>query len=86
MYRNCKFHNFARTVSRHADGISRYSVPPNNAGPFSPLALPLSGRLKEAEYLYAPDAPVLDEQRLDAAIVDMMGASRREMFGAAARR
>ena len=27
-YRNCKFHNFARTISRHADGISRYSVPP----------------------------------------------------------
>jgi len=49
-------------------------------------ALPLSGRLKQAACLYAPDAPVLDEQRLDAAIVDMMGASRREMFGAAARR
>ena len=28
-YRNCKFHNFARTISRHADGISRYSVPPS---------------------------------------------------------
>ena len=25
-YRNCKFHNFTRTISRHADGISRYSV------------------------------------------------------------
>jgi len=21
-YRNCKFHNFARTISRHADGIT----------------------------------------------------------------
>ena len=31
-YRNYKFHNFARTISRHADGISRYSVPPS-AGP-----------------------------------------------------
>ena len=27
-YRNCKFHNGFRTISRHADGISRYSVPP----------------------------------------------------------
>jgi len=35
-YQNCKFHNFARTVSRHADGISRYSVPPS-AGPLLPL-------------------------------------------------
>ena len=35
-YRNCKFHNFARSVSRHADGISRYSVPPS-AGPLLPL-------------------------------------------------
>ena len=38
-YRNCKFHNFARTISRHADtadGISRYSVPPS-AGPHLPL-------------------------------------------------
>ena len=36
-YRNCKFHNynFARTVSRHPDGISRYSVPPS-AGPLYP--------------------------------------------------
>ena len=35
-YRNYKFHNFARTISRHADGISRHSVPPS-AGPFLPL-------------------------------------------------
>jgi len=35
-YRNCKFHNFAHTISRHADGISRYSVPPS-AGPLLPL-------------------------------------------------
>ena len=35
-YRNFKFHNFARTISRHADGISRYSVPPS-AGPLLPL-------------------------------------------------
>ena len=26
-YRNGKFHNGCRTISRHADGISRYSVP-----------------------------------------------------------
>jgi len=25
-YRNGKFHNFARTISRQVDGISRYSV------------------------------------------------------------
>ena len=37
-YRNCKFYNFARTISRHADGISRYSVPPS-AGPLLPLSL-----------------------------------------------
>ena len=37
--RNCKFHNFARTISRHADGISRYSVQPS-AGPLlSPVVL-----------------------------------------------
>jgi len=36
-YQNCKFHNFARTISRHVDGISRYSVPPS-AGPLLPLA------------------------------------------------
>ena len=35
-YRDCKFHNFARTISRHADGISRYYVPPS-AGPLLPL-------------------------------------------------
>ena len=35
-YQNCKFHNFAPTISRHADGISRYSVPPS-AGPLLPL-------------------------------------------------
>ena len=37
-YRNCKFHNFARTISRHADGIRRYSVPPS-AGPLLPLVM-----------------------------------------------
>ena len=25
-YQNCKFHNGCRTISRHADGISRYSA------------------------------------------------------------
>ena len=35
-YRNCKFHNGCRPISRHADGISRYSVPPS-AGPLLPL-------------------------------------------------
>ena len=35
-YRNCKFQNGCRTISRHADGISRYSVPPS-AGPLLPL-------------------------------------------------
>jgi len=34
---NCKFHNFARTISRHADGISRYSVPPSAGGSLLPL-------------------------------------------------
>ena len=37
-YRNCKFDNFARTISRHADGISRYSVRPS-AGPLLPLCI-----------------------------------------------
>ena len=37
-YRNCKFHNFARTISRHADGIIRYSVSPS-AGPLLPLTV-----------------------------------------------
>ena len=32
------FTNFARTISRHADGISRYSVPPS-AGPLLPLSI-----------------------------------------------
>ena len=36
-YQNCKFHNFVRTISRYADGISRYSVPPS-AGPLLPLS------------------------------------------------
>jgi len=36
-YQNCKFHNFARSISRHADGISWYSVPPS-AGPLLPLS------------------------------------------------
>ena len=35
-YRNYKFQNFVRTISRHADGISRYSVPPS-AGPLLPM-------------------------------------------------
>ena len=35
-YRNCKFHNGCRTISQHADGISRYSVP-LSAGPLLPL-------------------------------------------------
>jgi len=35
-YRNCKFHNGCRTISRRADGISRYSVPPS-AGPLLPM-------------------------------------------------
>jgi len=38
-YRNCKFHNFACTISRHADGISRYSVPPSAGGPLLPLPI-----------------------------------------------
>ena len=41
-YRNyCKFHNGCRTISRHADGISRYSVPPS-AGPLLPLGYSLA--------------------------------------------
>jgi len=45
-YRNCKFHNFARTISRHADGISRYSVPtPYRLVPahFYPCTQPFNG-------------------------------------------
>jgi len=38
-YRNGKFHNFARTISRHADGISRYCIP-SSARPLLPLILP----------------------------------------------
>ena len=45
-YRNCKFHNFARTISRHADGISRYSVPPS-AGPLLPLQPPYMGPIRQ---------------------------------------
>jgi len=37
-YRNCKFHNGFPAISRHADGISRYSVPPS-AGPLLPLCI-----------------------------------------------
>jgi len=37
-YGNCKFHNGCRTISRHADGISRYSVP-SSAGPLLPLSI-----------------------------------------------
>ena len=37
-YRNCKFHNGCRTISRHADCISRYSVPPS-AGLLLPLGI-----------------------------------------------
>ena len=33
---------YARTISRHADGISRYSVPPS-AGPLLPLFLTILG-------------------------------------------
>jgi len=50
MYRNCKFHNFARTISRHADGISRYSVPPS-AGP----RLPLTDALVSLHWLRVPE-------------------------------
>ena len=45
-YRNCKFHNGCRTISRRADGISRYSVPPS-AGPLLPLNMP-----KNTAYTY----------------------------------
>ena len=37
----CKFHNGCRTISRHADGISRYTGPPS-AGPLLPLDLLVS--------------------------------------------
>jgi len=42
-YRNCKFHNGCRTISRHADGISRYSVSPS-AGPLLSLGERVKGR------------------------------------------
>jgi len=35
---------YARTISRHADGISRYSVPPS-AGPLLPLLRCIGGRI-----------------------------------------
>ena len=41
-YRNCKFDNGCRTISRHADGISRYAVPPSAGGPLLPLDLLVS--------------------------------------------
>jgi len=50
-YRNCKFHNFAGTISRHADGISRYSVPPS-AGPLLPLCVPWIVVVWETLYKY----------------------------------
>ena len=37
-YQNCKFHNGCPAISRHADGISRYSVPPS-AGSLLPLCI-----------------------------------------------
>ena len=49
-YRNCKFHNGCPAISRHADGISRYSVPPS-AGPL----LPLSGPTTEHSVKQLPD-------------------------------
>jgi len=52
-YRNCKFHNGCRTISRHADGISRYSVPPS-AGPLLPL-VPVDTKQRpgrKVEYCY----------------------------------
>ena len=48
-YRNCKFHNFARTISRHADGISRYSVPPSAGGPLLPLGSAIAPQWVRAE-------------------------------------
>jgi len=44
-YRNCKFHNGCRTISRHSDGISRYSEPPS-AGPLLPLVFNQSDQQK----------------------------------------
>jgi len=49
-YRNGKFLNFARTISRHADGISRYSVLPS-AGPLLPLGNHVVSSEKEKERL-----------------------------------
>jgi len=49
-YRNCKFRNGCPAISRHADGISRYSVPPS-AGPL----LPLSGPTTEHSVKQLPD-------------------------------
>ena len=53
-YRNCKFHFFARTISRHADGISRYSVPPS-AGPLLPCtSVPVDRLHRLASTVYSP--------------------------------
>ena len=58
-YRNCKFHNGCRTISRHAEryGISRYSVPPS-AGPLLPLVNG-SGRVKTQNNCYHDPVPYL---------------------------
>jgi len=62
-YRNCKFHNFTRTISRHADGISRYSILPS-VSPLLPLTIcksaPRSRQIttpaRDHSVLYRPDA------------------------------
>ena len=53
-YRNCKFDNFAGTISRYADGISRYSVPPS-AGPLLPLIDITLLRNRIPKIMYFPD-------------------------------
>ena len=53
-YRHCKFHYFARTISRHAGGISRYSVPPSSRPTFTPAERPrVSARGPKTERLRA---------------------------------
>ena len=62
-YRNCKFHNFTRTISRHADGISRYSIPPS-VSPLLPLTICKSAPRSRQITTPARDHSVL--YRLDA--------------------
>ena len=61
-YRNCKFHNFACTISRHADGIIRYSVSPS-AGPLLPLTVSCFSKIQIGFTFLVPAHPGSPGQR-----------------------